>query len=54
MSDLSSKYKRELLVQVSPILESSNQTPSNFIQIQHLESFLIFNSNPVLNLETFK
>jgi hypothetical protein len=32
MGDLSSKCKQELLVQVSPILESSNQTQSNFIQ----------------------
>jgi hypothetical protein len=54
MSDLSSKCKQELLVQVPPILERSNQTQSNFIQIQDLEPFLIFKSNSVLNFEKFQ
>jgi hypothetical protein len=37
MSDLSSKCKHELLVQISSILKNSNQIPSKSIEFQILE-----------------
>jgi hypothetical protein len=36
-----SKYDQELLVQISSILENSNRNPSNSIEFQTLELYLI-------------